>query len=238
VTANAVPLHRTLNNVVLTVRTELAKTDQKNSVLIALQIADTVPHDHPNAFHADMTEYSSEEKEQFFTVTTTKPIKKDTAAECGKLEEPSRTLYRRAPSLITNALVMALSGGMLMMLLVSSGGSVTMVGLGVVGVFASGIALFSLLMNFGTVYKQCTDTNDASEKCTPWMNANKAKFIASTAFKSVCAALALASALGTLGVIPLGHLLLILLPAFMIVSMIGALIMDKHIELGAFANVV
>jgi hypothetical protein len=151
-------------------------------------------------------------------------------------EEAKAKKTYRIPSMITNTLVMALSGGMLITLIVSSGGSVTMVGLGVVGVFASGIALFSLLMNFGTVYKQCANKNDEGEKRQPWSGADKAMWFASTAFKSFCMAFALASALGALGVIPLGHLLPILLPALMIVSMIGALVMDKQIKLKGFVE--
>jgi hypothetical protein len=186
----------------------------------------TVAFDRSAAFTSDMSRsLTVEEVRSILNIPVETPaipviVSTSRSTDAQPLKSGTTTPYR-LPAMVANALVMALSGGMLITCIVSSGGPITMLGLGIAGGFASCIALFSLLINVRT----------GCQANSSWTLTNKAQFSANICFKSVCAALALVSALGSFGIIPLGTLLPILLPAFMIVSMIGAMVMDSKVQL-------
>jgi hypothetical protein len=139
----------------------------------------------------------------------------------------------RIPAMVANALVIALAAGMLVMFILSLGPVATF-GLGIAGIFASGVALFSLLMNFGTNHKAREEKNGATR--TFWGIQGDVMLCAGTLVKAIVAVLALLIALGSFGVIPLGALLPILLSAFTIIGMVAAMGTDAKLQLAPFSK--
>jgi hypothetical protein len=134
----------------------------------------------------------------------------------------------RMPAMIANALVIAGSIGLMMFAALFLWEPVVMLGLGIVGSFVSGIALFSLLMNVFTGYKQYTDV-ESSRRRTSWAEQEITMFFTNVFLKSALAVLTLVSSLSFFNVIPLGALPILIL-ALIILGMIGAMALD-HSEI-------
>jgi hypothetical protein len=148
------------------------------------------------------------------------------------LEIPIYNPYR-IPAMVADALVIAMSGGMLVVFILCHWPVATL-GFGIAGSVASCLCLFSWLMNVGKGYKQWKDRDPDNHLRIRWNLTQKAVWLASTLFKDVCTVLFLVFALGSLGVITLGALFPVFISAAVIIGMIGTLVLDNKLKLQFF----
>jgi hypothetical protein len=201
---------------------ETLKTLSKRAKLDAgITEQHTVAYSHANVFSLEMTPLNAKEIKNFFQpLLAIKPTS----------IRASRNPYRIITAMVANALVIAMSGGMLVVFILSLGPVATL-GFGIIGSIASCFVLFSWLMSAATGYKQREKNTHGNQKRESWGISGDIIFIASILFKSAAAAVLLAAALGALGVMSCGTLGTLLMLVSAIVSMVGAMGMDGKMKL-------